>query len=257
MGEIVPQQQRAHAAGAQQPLVARYRHGTEAESLKVHREVSRRLGGVQCKGHALFRADAADSRRVLHRAADVGAVGHDDQSRILPEQPRQGVQLCKALGVTGNAADRHSRQAQQRPHDRVVLHAADDAVVAGTQKAGNDHIQPRRSTRRQNNVGRRLRETEQPRQPLPQRQRHQPRLLGGGIHGTVHVGSHAVQIVFHPVADPRRLGERRGGVVKINGLHAGTSSQLVTHHTTESDVCHGLDFSGTVSYNGIAILKKK
>ena len=234
--------------------MARYRHSAEAESPEIHRKMSRCLGGVQRKGHALFRADTADSRRVLYRAADVGAVGHDDQPRILPEQPRQGVQLCETLSVTGNAADRHPRQAQQRPHDRVVLHAADDAVVAGTQKAGDDHIQPRRSTRRQDNVGRRLRETEQPRQPLPQRQRHQPRLLGGGIHGTVHVGPHAVQVVFHPVADPRRLGERRGGVVKINGLHAGTSSQLVTHHTTESEVCHGLDFSGTVSYNGIAIL---
>ena len=254
--QLVPQQQRTGAAGPQQSLVPRHGQRTEVQRRKVDGQVPRRLRRVQRKGYAAIGADPADGLRVLHGAADIGAVRHDDQLCVVPQQTRQGGYVREALAVAGQAADGHLRQPQQGTHDGVVLHAADDAVVAGSQKPGDQRVQGKGGARREYDVGGRLREAEQPRQTLPQRQRHQPGLLRGGVDRAVHVGSYAVQIVFHPVADALRLGKGRGGVVEIDGVH-GAPPCVPGHHTTKFTACHGVDRAGQVLYNSSAILEKK
>ena len=126
--------------------------------------------------------------------------------------------LQKALAVAGNAVKFHAPELLQRPHDGVVLHPADDAVVAGAQEPLDDEIQAERRARCQDDMGRRLRKMKQPREHLAQSQRFQPGLLCAAVDGAIDRRAHTVEVALHAVADPGGLRERRRGVVKIDAL---------------------------------------
>ena len=93
------------------------------------------------------RAGRPDGGRILHTAADVGRMRQHNKARVGPEQALERAMLQKALAVAWNAVKFHAPELLQRPHDGVVLHPADDAVVAGAQKPLDDEIQAERRAR--------------------------------------------------------------------------------------------------------------
>ena len=144
-----------------------------------------------------------------------------NKARVGPEQARAR-RAAKALAVAGDAVEFHALELLQRPHDGIVLHPADDAVIAGPQQALDDQIQAERRARCQNDMRRRLRKMKQPREHLAQSQRFQPGLLCAAVDGAIDRRADAVEILLHAVADPGRLRERRRGVVKIDALQDRT-----------------------------------
>ena len=106
------------------------------------------------------RTGCPDGGRILHTAADVGRMRQHNKARVGPEQALERAVLQKALAVAGDAVEFHAPELLQRPHDGVVLHPADDAVVAGAQEPLDDEIQAERRARCQDDMGRRLREPE-------------------------------------------------------------------------------------------------
>ena len=89
--------------------MSRHRQGRQPKSLKLHRQVARRLGGVQAKGHAVLPADPPHGRRVLHHAGHIGAVGHHQEAGIFPD-PRRDIRRIQA----GRSGCRESGQ-RSRP----------------------------------------------------------------------------------------------------------------------------------------------
>ena len=221
-GKLVRQQQRADAARAEQTLVPRHGQRRKAERRKVDGIVSGRLRTVQQEKASVPRAGRPDGGRILHTAADVGRMRQHNKARVGPEQALERAMLQKALAVAGNAVKFHAPELLQRPHDGVVLHPADDAVVAGAQEPLDDEIQAERRARCQDDMGRRLREPEQPRKRLAQGQRLQPGLLRAAVDGAIDRRADAVEILLHAVADPGRLRERRRSVVEIDALQNRT-----------------------------------
>ena len=104
----------------------------------------RRLSPVQKKENASRPADLSHSPGVLHRAADIGAVGQHHQPGVGPEQPGHRIQSEPPLAVTGNPVEDHPGLGQglEGPHDGVVLHGGDQAVVSRPQQPPNDQVQP-------------------------------------------------------------------------------------------------------------------
>ena len=217
-GKLVRQQQRADAARAEQTLVPRHGQRRKAERRKVDGIVSCRLRAVQQEKASVPRAGRPDGGRILHTAADVGRMRQHNKARVGPEQALERAMLQKALAVAGDAVEFHAPELLQRPHDSVVLHPADDAVIAGPQQALDDQIQAERRARCQNDMRRRLREPEQPRKRLAQGQRLQPGLLRAAVDGAIDRRAHTVEVALHAVADPGGLRERRRGVVEIDAL---------------------------------------
>jgi len=196
------------------------RHGQrrKAERRKVDGIVPCRLRAVQQEKASVPRTGCPDGGRILHTAADVGRMRQHNKARVGPEQALERAMLQKALAVAGDAVEFHAPELLQRPHDGVVLHPADDAVVAGAQEPLDDEIQAERRARCQNDMRRRLRKMKQPREHLAQSQCFQPGLLCAAVDGAIDRRADAVEILLHAVADPGRLRERRRSVVEIDAL---------------------------------------
>ena len=198
----------------------RHRQGGEMHGLKVDGPVAGGLGGVQHEGDAPLVADGAHCHGVLDGAADVGAVGHDHQTGIGPDQGRDIRRVQVAGSVTGDAVegDTLGGEIRQGPHDGVVFHTADQTVVAAFQKAPQHHIQSGGVAGSEDAVGG-ITVVEQPAQPFPQQQGGHTSGLGAAVYPPVDGGPHFRHILQHGLGHGRGLGEGSGAVIKINGVH--------------------------------------
>ena len=112
----------------------------------VQRQVRRGLGAVEQHRDAAFVRQADDLGRRRDRTERVGDMGHRDQPGARPQQRGVGVELELAGVVDRHDLDREPELvAQQLPgHDvRVVLHVADDDLVAGLEAGADETVATR------------------------------------------------------------------------------------------------------------------
>ena len=142
------------------------------------------------------------------------------QPGVGPEHPCQGLQVEKPLPVAGDAVkgDPLLCQPLKRPHDGVVLHGGNQAVVPGAQRPAQHQVQPPGVAGGEDGVGGVVK-VKQLAQPLAQRQGHLLGLLGGAVDPTVHVGTHMGDVFRHPRRHTGRLGVGGGGLIQIDGGH--------------------------------------
>ena len=216
---ILRQQQSADAGGPQQTLVAWDGQGVELEPIEVQGKVPRGLGPVQGKGDAVLGRDGADSFRVLDRTGHVGAMGHEDQPGIGTDESMDIVGVDESFCICGKSVEADLRHLQQRPHNGVVLHAADDHMVPRMEIPFEEEVQPIGVARGQDHMGGLLREAEEALELFPEGQGDQLRLLGVLVDGTIERRAHLVEIAHHGLGHRFRLREGGGGVVKIDRVH--------------------------------------
>ena len=219
VGEIIPQQQRADAGRAEQPLVPGHAERAQVQRLKIDRDMPGSLRCVERKGDPVFRADGADGGSILHRAAHVGTVRHDAEACVRPDQRQHCGRVKSAFAIAGDAVEFHAGKLQKRAHHGVMLHGTHKAVIPGAQETLEDKVQPRRCAGGEDHMRGLFREGKQPRKAFPQAQRHKPRILCGAIDGTVDRRADGIHIFFHACADPGGLWERGRGVIEIDRLH--------------------------------------
>ena len=219
-GEILRQQQSPGARGSHEALVARDRQGGQPQLFKVDGPVARGLGGVQDKGNPPPAADVPHRLGVLDRAADIGAVGHDQQAGVGTDHPLHSPGVQPPGAVAGDAVEAHPlrRQILEGPHDGVVLHRADQAVVPGPQPAPEDHVQPHGVAAGENTVGG-VAVAEEAAQPLPEQQSGHSGVLGAGVDPPVDGGPHLRHVADHGLRHGGGLGKAGSGVVKIYSGH--------------------------------------
>ena len=193
--------------------------GTELEPSEVQGIVPRSLGPVQPKGDAVLGGDGADGFRILDRTGHIGAVVNQDQFGVGTDEPMDIVGVDTPLPIGGDPIEADVGHLQQRPHDGVVLHAADDHMVPRMEIPFEEEVQPVGVARRQDHVGCLLRKKEEALELLPEGQGDQLRILGVLVHGAIERRAYLVEIAYHGLCHRFRLREGGGGVVKIDRVH--------------------------------------
>ena len=193
--------------------------GAELEPIEVQGKVPRGLGPVQGKGDAVLGRDGADGFRVLDRTRHVGAVVNQDQFGVGTDESMDIVGIDTPLRIGGDPIEADVGHLQQRPHNGVVLHAADDHMVPRMEIPFEEEVQPIGVARGQDHMSGLLREVEEALELFPEGQGDQLRLLGVLVDGTIERRAHLVEIAHHGLGHRFRLREGGGGVVKIDRVH--------------------------------------
>ena len=201
--------------------MAGYGQGGQPPLLKADFPVPCRLRSIQCKGYPIFPADLSHCGSVLNHAADIGPMGQEHQPGVGANPLANLLRVQPSGPIAGNPvkSDALARQIPERPHDRVMLHSADQAVAALPQPAAQDHVQPHGISRRQHTMGRTV-VAKQPAQAFSEQEGGHARFLCRGIHPPVDRGPHFLDIVQHGFGNRRGLWERGGGVVQIDHNHS-------------------------------------
>ena len=205
--EAILQQKNTDAGGAKQSLVTRGDQSGKLPLFKININMSGGLRHIQNEGNTCFCADFSHCFRILHRAADIAAVGHDDKLRIGTDQRPYIFGIHQTFPVALNPVEFHPGKLQQGTHHGIVLHGADDAVVAGLQQTLDNHIQSGGSAGGQDHMGGSFWKMEEFCQTFPQQQGNKPRILSSAVNAAVDGGTHRIHIFFHAGTDPIGFGE--------------------------------------------------
>ena len=219
-GKVLAQKHGADAAGTEKSLMTGDAEGGQPEFVEIYIDMTRSLGSVQHESDAVCGADLTHALRILHRAGDVGAVRHDQQSGVGTDHAFNGIDIQKTLPVAGDAvkADAAFRELLDGAHDSIVLHAADETVIAAFEEALDDHIHAGGHTGGQNDIGG-IVEMEELRKALAEGQQDKTCVLCAAVNGAVDCGTHGIEIILHALADTGGLGEGCCGIVQINRFH--------------------------------------
>ena len=218
----------ADTGGPQQPFMAGKAHGVHLLHLHIKEKMPCGLCGIHCEQSAVPAADLADAGDGLDGAADVAGILHDHQTGLGGKQLFKFLQTQKALLITGGDgnADPCRLQLGSRSCHGIVLHAADDEMIAGVQRPLHDHIQAHGDTAGKDSVAGIAAGAEQCAKILPYRKGGKGRFGSGPVAGAVDVDTDLFDIVFHGLANPRRFGEAGRTVIQIDLFHRGLRSSF-------------------------------
>ena len=211
----------ANAGGPQQPLMPGKAQGVNSELLHIKGKMPGRLRAVHRKQHPVPAADGPDLPNGLNGPADVTGVLHHHQPGFGGEQPLEFLQPQHTVLITRGDGhlDPGRLQLHGRACHRIVLHPADDQMIAGTQHPFHDHIQAQCDPAGKNGIARVIARTEQPAQVLPHGQGGKRRFGRSAVAGTVDVDPHLLDIILHGLPDARRLGEASRPIIQIDLFH--------------------------------------
>ena len=144
---------------------------------------------------------------------------NQDQFGVGADEPIDVVGVDEPFSICREPIEADVRHLQQRPHDGVVLHAADDHMVPRVEISFEEEVQTIGVARGQDHMGGLLREMEEALELFSEGQGDQLRLLSVLVDGTIERRAHLVEIAYHGLCHRFRLREGGGGVVKIDRVH--------------------------------------
>ena len=221
LGKIAGEEEGPDAGGTHETLVARHRQCGEVHGLEIHRIVAGGLSCIQHKGDAVLAADGSHCHRVLYGAADIGAMSHHQKAGVGFDHSGDVRRVQTASAVTGDAVKGNAllRQVVEGPHDCVVLHAADQAVISRAQPAPQYHIEPQRVAAGENAVGGVV-VVEEAAQAFPQHQGGHAGGLGTAVYAPVDGSPHFRQVLEHGLCHGGGFGKGGGSVIQIDRVHS-------------------------------------
>ena len=121
-----------------------YRKRGKVQLCKINFPVAGSLRCINGQRQSFLPADLSSLLQREKGSADIGSMIYQHQSGILPEQGQQILRPGASGAVRGDPREFHTAllQHDQRPHDRIVLHAADNNMISGLQKAAENLVQP-------------------------------------------------------------------------------------------------------------------
>ena len=147
-------------------------------------------------------------------------MGHGQEPGVGADQGRDVCRVQVSIPVAGDAvkSDPLFCQVVERPHDGIVLHAADQAVVSRTQPAPQHHVQSHSVAGGEDAVGG-ITVVKETAQALPQHQGGHAGSLGAAVDAPVDGSAHLGHVLQHGLGNGGRLGKGCGSIVKIDRVH--------------------------------------